>query len=124
MIILDQLFVEQSSVIEMQLAIRMLGEQSDQDSYAFLTKQTNVLLAGKLPRAIALDLLDALDMHGKNTKLANSVRNQRARAAETLSQKWLAAISEADSLREFRVCLEGGDAARGKQLFHQKVEIQ
>jgi quinoprotein glucose dehydrogenase len=124
LIILDQLFVEQSSVIEMQLAIRMLGEQSDQDSYAFLTKQTNVLLAGKLPRAIALDLLDALDMHGKNTKLANSVRNQRARAAETLSQKWLAAISEADSLREFRVCLEGGDAARGKQLFHQKVEIQ
>jgi len=121
---LDQLFVEQSSIIEMQLAIRMLGEQADQESYSFLTKQTNNLLAGKHPRAIALDLLDALEMHGKNTTLANRVRNQRARAAETLSQKWLAAISEADTLREFRVCLEGGDAAKGKQLFHQKVEIQ
>jgi quinoprotein glucose dehydrogenase len=113
-----------SDKLSERLAIRMLGEQSDQESYVFLTKQTNALLAGKLSRAIALDLLDALDMHGKNTKLANSVRNQRARAAETLSQKWLAAISETDALREFRVCLEGGDAARGKQLFHQKVEIQ
>jgi quinoprotein glucose dehydrogenase len=121
---LDQLFRDQFSIIEMQLAIRMLGEQSDQESYAYLTKQFHNLLAEKLPRAIALDLLDALDMHGKNVKLANSVRNQRARAADTLSQKWLASISEADTLREFRVCLEGGDAARGKVIFHQKVEVQ
>lgn len=121
---LDRLFGDHSSIPEMQSALRMLGDQADQESFSFLTKQTDALLAGKLPRAVALDLLDALEMHGKNTSLAYGVRNQRAGEAAARSQQWLATISEADPLRDFRVCLEGGDARRGKQLFHQKVEIQ
>lgn len=121
---LAEVFADHSSIPEMQSAIRMLGDQADQESFSFLTTQTEALLAGTLPRAIALDLLDALAMHGQNTALAYRVRNQRAQEAAARSQQWLATIAEADSLRDFRVCLEGGDAGRGKQLFHQKVEIQ
>ena len=65
----------------------------------------------------------ALTAHGVNYKLPNSARNQRARVAEDLQQQWLARLPQDDALRDYRMTLTGGNAERGRRLFHEKVEF-
>ena len=118
---LERLFKAPGAEEEKRAALELLGRATEAEAHAFLTRQMNKLLDHQLPDSLALDLSTALNAHGGNYKLPNSARNQRARVAEDLQQQWLARLPQDDALRDYRMTLTGGNAERGRDLFHEKV---
>ncbi|MGA1338557.1 MAG: PVC-type heme-binding CxxCH protein [Opitutales bacterium] len=120
---LERLFKAPGAEDEKRAALELLGRATEAEAHAFLTRQMKKLLDHQLPDSLALDVSAALTAHGVNYKLPNSARNQRARVAEKLEQQWLARLPEDDALRDYRMTLTGGNAERGRRLFHEKVEF-
>lgn len=120
---LERLFKAPGAEDEKRAALELLGRSTEAEAHAFLTRQMKRLLDHQLPDSLALDVSAALTAHGVNYKLPNSTRNQRARTAEGLQQQWLARLSQDDALRDYRMTLTGGNAERGRRLFHEKVEF-
>jgi quinoprotein glucose dehydrogenase len=120
---LERLFKTPGAEEEKRAALDLLGRATEAETHAFLTRQMKKLLDDQLPYSLALDVSEALTAHGVNYKLPNSARNQRARFAEDLQQQWLARLPQDDALRDYRMTLTGGNAERGRRLFHEKVEF-
>jgi quinoprotein glucose dehydrogenase len=120
---LERLFMSSGAEDEKRAALELLGRATEAEAHAFLTRQMKKLLDHQLPDSLALDVSAALTAHGVNYKLPNSARNQRARTAEDLQQQWIARLPEDDALRDYRMTLTGGNAERGRRLFHEKVEF-
>ena len=120
---LERLFKAPGAEDEKRAALELLGRSTEAEAHAFLTRQMKKLLDHQLPDSLALDVSAALTAHGVNYKLPNSARNQRARFAEDLQQQWLARLPQDDALRDYRMTLTGGNAERGRRLFHEKVEF-
>jgi quinoprotein glucose dehydrogenase len=120
---LERLFKVPGAEDEKRAALELLGRATEAEAHAFLTRQMKRLLDHQLPDSLALDVSAALTAHGVNYKLPNSARNQRARVAEDLQQQWLARLPQDDALRDYRMTLTGGNAERGRRLFHEKVEF-
>jgi quinoprotein glucose dehydrogenase len=120
---LERLFKAPGAEDEKRAALELLGRATEAEAHAFLTRQMKKLLDHQLPDSLALDVSAALTAHGVNYKLPNSARNQRARVAENLQQQWLARLPQDDALRDYRMTLTGGNAERGRRLFHEKVEF-
>lgn len=120
---LERLFKAPGAEDEKRAAFGLLGRATEAEAHAFLTRQMKKLLDHQLPDSLALDVSAALTAHGVNYKLPNSARNQRARTAEELQQQWLARLPHDDALRDYRMTLTGGNAERGRRLFHEKVEF-
>ncbi len=81
------------------------------------------MLAGEVTKALAVDLDDALKSAATLNGLSVPDRNRRGRQHAALQEKWLAQFPSDDSLRLYRASLQGGDAQKGRELFHQKVEF-
>jgi quinoprotein glucose dehydrogenase len=120
---LEALFKAPGAEDEKRAALELLSRCAEAEAHAFLRRQMQRLLDHQLPDSLALDVTAALTAHGVNDKLPNSARNQRARIAEDLQQQWLARLPQDDALRDYRVTLTGGNAERGRRLFHEKVEF-
>jgi quinoprotein glucose dehydrogenase len=120
---LERLLKAPGAEDEKRAALELLGRATEAEAHAFLTRQMKKLLDHQLPDSLALDVSAALTAHGVNYKLPNSARNQRARVAEDLQQQWLARLPQDDALRDYRMTLTGGNAERGRRLFHEKVEF-
>lgn len=118
---LERLFKAPGAEEEKRAALELLGRATEAEAHAFLTRQMKKLLDHQLPDSLALDLSTALSAHGGNYKLPNSARNQRSRVAEDLQQQWLARLPQDDALRDYRMTLTGGNAERGRDLFHENV---
>jgi quinoprotein glucose dehydrogenase len=74
-----------------------------------LADQLDLLLAGKLPAPLALDLLEAAALR------TDAAVKQKLAAYE-------ASRAASDSLAKWRECMEGGDAKEGRAIFAEKAE--
>jgi quinoprotein glucose dehydrogenase len=97
------------SLREQQLALANIGAQAVPEADAVLAAQLDLLLAGKLPPALALDLLAA-----SASRTDAAVKDRLAR--------FNASRPAADPLSAWQECLEGGDAAAGRTIFAEKAE--
>ena len=96
--------------IERQAAWATLGSLRTAESEAALERGLDQLLAGHFPADTQLDLIQAATRQG-SPKLQEKLRQYEARRP---ADDVLAAWSE---------CLEGGDAARGRQLFFERSQL-
>ncbi|HRE80948.1 MAG TPA: HEAT repeat domain-containing protein [Opitutaceae bacterium] len=108
---------------EQSAALKTLGGVSDPRAYTLLTTTYERMLAGEVTKALAVDLDDALKSAATLNGLSVPDRNRRGRQHAALQEKWLAQFPSDDSLRLYRASLQGGDAQKGRELFHQKVEF-
>lgn len=111
------------TLAEQQAAARTLGQLTDRRAYDLLAGQMDKAIAGTLPLALALDLNDALEQGAQLSGLTGGERNRRHQALARRQEAWLAKFPANDPLRKYRAAIEGGDAARGRVLFQQKVEF-
>jgi quinoprotein glucose dehydrogenase len=101
--------LEGGSIGEQQAAIQVLGGIGGSEADSALAKQLDRLLAGKLPKEVQLDLLEAV---AKRT--APPVKEKLA--------KFEAARDPKDALAKWREALFGGDAKAGRQVFFERQE--
>ena len=94
-----------------QAAYTALGKLDAPGVDAILLSSLKKLLAGKLPAALELDLVEA------------SARRSDAEIKTLLSQRE-AVNAKDDVLAGWRSTLAGGDAERGRTIFFEKVEVQ
>jgi quinoprotein glucose dehydrogenase len=96
--------------IERQAAWAALGNVRSAEAEAVLEAGLDQLLAGNFPADTQLDLLQAAIRHG-GAKLEAKLRAYEARRPAD------------DPLAAWSECLEGGDAARGRQLFFERSQL-
>ena len=94
---------------EQQEALATISTQRVPEADAVLAAQLDLLLAGKLPSALHLDLLEAA------AQRTDANVKQKLAAFES-SRK------TADPLAKWLECMEGGDAKAGRELFAEKAE--
>jgi quinoprotein glucose dehydrogenase len=100
----------QGSVVERQGAFAILGTLKTPAADALLAHWLDRLLAGKVAPAVRLDLLEAAG------------RSANANVKKKLA-RFEAARSKKDHLARFREALEGGSAARGRQIFFERTSV-
>lgn len=103
--------LERGAIGEKQAALATLGAltnsaPADQILESWLDK----LLDGEVQEELRLDVLDAA-----NKRTIPSIREKIRRFEDARPTE--------DNLRSFRECLVGGDAAEGKRIFYEKVEV-
>ena len=94
-----------------QAALQALGKTGSSSAVSILAIALTNLLAGTLPAALELDLLDA-------------AARQNSPAVRSLLARREAAFAKDDVLAGWRPALQGGDAERGRAVFFDKVEVQ
>lgn len=94
-----------------QAAFTALGKISSPEADAVLRSSLKSLLAGKLPAALELDLMEA------------AVRRTDPETKSLLAQRETS-LAKDDVLGGWRSALAGGDAERGRIIFLEKVEVQ
>jgi quinoprotein glucose dehydrogenase len=102
--------VASGSRVERQAALATLGGMPIQESEAALLKEFDRWQSGGFPKDAELDLM-----------LAAEKRNTPSLKAKLDAAK--SARKKDDPLAEYRVCLEGGDASKGRSLFYNKAEV-
>ena len=97
---------------EQQSAISDLVVANSREADEVLADQFDKLLQDKLPTALRLDIADAVKARADSSPLAERMKSQLAdfESAQTKS-------ATDDHLAAYRICLEGGDAEKGKTLF-------
>ena len=113
---------EGSSIAEQQAAIATLAVSPARNAFALLASQADKVVRGELPSSLALDFADALERSATLLSVPTAERGRRAQQREKLLSAWLGRFPATDKLRDYRMALEGGDALRGRTLFHTKVE--
>jgi quinoprotein glucose dehydrogenase len=101
--------LESGSLGEKQAAFSALGALPDLASDEILAQWLDRLLAGKVPKDVQLDLLEAA----------------AKRAAASVKQKlsdYAASKPKDDPLADYREALYGGNAAEGKRIFFERPE--
>ena len=105
-VLTEAIAAERSSVAERQQAIALLASVDDNDADASLAVLLKQLAEqpSEVPPAIHLDLLTAAEQSNSEqlTSLLNIIEIAR---------------DPADPLAAYRVCLQGGDVERGRQIF-------
>ena len=97
------------SVREQQAALATIAAQPGAEADRVLAAQLDLLLAGKLPNALSLDVLEG------------AARRTDAAVKQKLAT-FNAARKQGDPLAAWRECLDGGDAKIGKDVFYEKAE--
>jgi quinoprotein glucose dehydrogenase len=113
-----------AALAEQQAAATALGRSLDRRAYDLLATQADAVLAGKRPHALALDVFEALERGALLDGLVNAERSRRNLINSKRVALWADQFPAGDSLRAHRIALLGGDAARGRELFHRRVELQ
>jgi quinoprotein glucose dehydrogenase len=103
------LALETGTVEEKQSALQSLGTLPDHEADKILAKWLDRLAQGKVPPAAQLELLESAALR------------KDARVKEKLAA-FEAKRDPNDPLAHYKECLEGGDAAIGRQVFAEKAE--
>jgi quinoprotein glucose dehydrogenase len=106
--LLEKTASEEGPVPVRQNAIAALGLISSADAEKALEKLTDALLAGQLPAALKLDVLDA----------AASKAGLKEKVA-----KYQSTWKKDDVLAGYREAMEGGDPEIGRRIFLEKSEV-
>ncbi len=101
--------LDTGSLAEKQGALNTLGSIDHPQGDELLAAWLDRLLAGDLPPELALDLLTAASQRQSSHIRAKLAAHDQARAVD-------------DPLALYRECLSGGDAQRGRAIFHEKTE--
>ncbi|MGD9647124.1 MAG: PVC-type heme-binding CxxCH protein [Pirellulales bacterium] len=101
--------LETGSLAEKQGALAALGIVDSAQADELLAALIDHLSAGKLPAELALDLLDAAARRDSSAVRDKLAAYESARASD-------------DPLAFYRECLSGGNADRGRDIFHDKTE--
>ncbi|HYV27185.1 MAG TPA: c-type cytochrome, partial [Candidatus Eisenbacteria bacterium] len=101
--------LEHGTIGEKQTALQILGTITNASTERVLSEWMDTLLAGKVPRELQLDVLEAAE------KLASPVLKEKL-------QRFDLARPAGDPLRAFREAIAGGDAAEGKKIFFERPE--
>ena len=101
--------LEHGELVERQQVLVTLGDMPPATAADLLESTMTRLLEGKLPLELHLDVLEA-------------ARKQNTPKLNELLAQFEAARPKDDLLAEYRETLVGGDAARGKAIFHDKPE--
>ncbi|MBV8878648.1 MAG: HEAT repeat domain-containing protein, partial [Planctomycetaceae bacterium] len=105
--LLEKLALEEGPIGVRQNALESLGRLPGPDSEKALGRLLEALLAGKLPAAVRLDVLEA----------AASKRGLQEKVAQAH-----AADRKDDPIAPYREALEGGDSESGRKIFYEKAE--
>jgi quinoprotein glucose dehydrogenase len=106
--LLEKTATQEGPIPVRQNAIASLGQVGAPDAEKALAKLMDALLAGQLPAALKLDVLEAARTKaGLNEKVA------------TYQSTW----KKDDVLAGYRETLEGGDAENGRRIFLEKSEV-
>lgn len=105
--LLEKLAMEEGPVGVRQNAVESLGRMPGADAEKALSRLMDALLAGKLPAALRLDVLEA---GGPKAGLQDKIA--QAHAGE----------KKDDPVAPYRDALEGGDADSGRKIFYEKAE--
>ena len=97
------------SVAEKQSAITSLGTVAGAGADTLLAQQLDALIAGTLPKELALELVEAA-----STRPSVAVKSRL--------EKYQSTKPNTDKLSPYREALYGGNAADGKKIFFEKVE--
>lgn len=98
------------ATIERQAACAALADLKDPEADALLSQQLDLLLDGKLPDEVHLDLLTAA---GKRP----------IKALEEKVKAYEATRDRTKPMQRFRETLAGGDAENGARIFFEKAEV-
>jgi quinoprotein glucose dehydrogenase len=93
-----------------QRALRRLATEPGPAADREITRRFDELDAGRLPLALWLDVLEAAAKRQDPALRARLAERARVEAAST------------DPLRQWRECLEGGEANEGREIFREKPE--
>jgi len=102
--------LEKGSVNERQQALDVLGTVSGAEADRLIAQWLDELLAGKVPPAVQLDVLEA-------------AQKRSAPALKERLDRYRASLDRNDPLAEHRVALEGGDAAAGRLIFLERADV-
>ena len=94
---------------EKQNAIQSLATLTDARAAELLEQKLDVLIQGKLPQELHLELLEAVVKRTEPT-------------LQTKFATYKASLAAADPLADFRQSLAGGNAAEGRRVFMEKAE--
>ncbi len=98
------------SIAEQQAALKTLGQATGDAAAKLLAQWLDQLNAGKVAPALQLDLLQAA-----------AQRNDPALAQKIASFE--TTRNAADPVARWSECLEGGNAAAGREIFREKAEV-
>ena len=101
--------LDNGSQPERQGALTTLGTLNHPHADELLADCLDRLVAGQLPAELALDLLTAAAQRESGTVRDKLAAYENGRRSD-------------DSLAQYRECLDGGDAQRGRTIFHEKTE--
>lgn len=99
-----------SNMVERQAALAFLATFGKPGVNAILSKALDKLLAGDYPADSRLDLLAAAEKHASGEIKSKVARYEAERSPD-------------NPLAPFAECLVGGDAARGRQIFFERVQV-
>ena len=109
---------EKTTLVEKQGAFAILARQkSSQEVDQLLADWLDQAIAGKVPAALILDVLDAAETRAKMPKLKLYVPLMAKVNTYRAAQAKLADGPKGDKLAAYLDALEGGDAARGRDIF-------
>jgi len=103
--------LETGSTEEQQTALRTLGSIDHPDATDVLAEQMDRLIAGELPRALELELVEAAEQ-SEAEALATRLKAYRSRRPSD------------DLVAQYRAALYGGDPERGEELFNEHPGAQ
>jgi quinoprotein glucose dehydrogenase len=102
--------LQNGTLAEKQNALSTLGGLKGEDADALLLEWMDRLLEGEVPPELRLDVLDAAAMR--------STPGMQARL-----EKYQAGLPEDDPLAGYRAALRGGNAANGRKIFFERIEV-
>ena len=102
--------LEKGSIREQQEAMATIAQLPGPEPDRIIGTQLDRLSAGKLPKALWLDVIEAA-----------SARSSAA-AVKAKLVAWTQARNGPDPLANWRECIEGGDAKLGREIFYEKAE--
>jgi len=101
--------LEQGSVGEQQAALETLASLQSEDADALVVTWLQKLKDGTVPKEIQLDVIIA-------------AQGRKDAAVKAAVKAYNSTQNKKDNLYGYREALYGGDAARGKEIFHERAE--
>lgn len=101
--------LQSGTIGEQQSALGTLANMSDSAADEILLQQLELLLSGKAPREIQLDIVEA-------------AAKRNSKAIKDKLAAYEAALPKDDPLAPFRITLHGGNAEEGRKIFIERAE--
>ena len=103
--------VRHGDATEQKAAFRALGNLRNPEADTVFADQLRALLAGQVPAAVQLELINAAGRRAEPKIKALVAEHEKSVSSST------------DPLASFRVALEGGDKERGRRIFESQATL-